>query len=415
MLSKQQFLDKHQTRYASLTPAQREIRYQDYVKAYKLNNRKKAGPRPARRAAAYVKPPAYGNVKQMYNNKIAPYLSPCARDYLKALVNPFGIMNGQYPCIPDIISIPSYKFSTRIRTSMFIGSQGDGWVAVRPFVPVNDAINAQVTVPGYIVAGYNPTAAGVQNLSNDSPFTSADVKGMEFRVVGCGVKVTFSGSEFNKGGSVILHRAPTNETIPVPSTASDLLRTRTTTQGPAKREYEIVCYRPSDPKQLGYEPFDGALAPAINQTLLIYMTGATAAQSWYVEIITFWESIGNRQNPTPSHADPNGMAAINSALAQVGVSNLAPEIQLKAMESKAKEELAHQSGILNFLADGATAVASLAADFIGGPAAGMAVEMGINGLRHIVNAVGPGDNVARSSRGDQLRIEAPPIRVDEID
>jgi len=329
-------------------------------------------------------------------------------------------MGGKYPCIPDIIALPSYKFSTRIRSTMLIGTVGDGWAAVRPFVPVNDQINGQMTTNLYAVGGYNPAApVGVQNLTNDSPFTTADVKGMEFRVVGCGIKCTFSGSEFQRGGSIVLHRAPTNENITVPSTAADLLRIRTTTQAPAKRAYETVCYRPSDQTQLSYIPFDPLIAPAINQTLLILVTGATPGQSWYLEIITFWESIGNRQNPTPSHSDPNGMAAINSALAQSGVSNDTPENQLAATENAAKSELLQQSSILNSVADATTTLASKAAGFIGGPMAEKVVDLGITGLRTLVDTFVPPMKIEASEghRGQRLMIKESPqsVRIEEID
>ena len=163
-------------------------------------------------------------------------------------------------------------------------------------------------------------------------------------------------------------------------------------------------------------PFDGTVPPATNQTLLIYITGATPGQSWYVEIITYWESIGNRQNPTPSHADPNGMAAINSALAQTGVSNQPPEAQLAAMETKAKAELAQQSGILNFLADGASTLASSAAGFLGGPVAETLVDVGITGLRKGIDYLTGGPQVARAELGEVLHLEnGPRVRIDEIE
>lgn len=313
MLTRKQFLQKHAQKYAKMSKSEKDQRYADY-----LANGNGA---PVRRTPNLdSKMRVVQEIQPNHKFGWKALISPCTAMYTKALTNPFGQFD-ELPCIPDVITLPSYKFQTTTRGSFSVGSGGVGFVAGKPGCPVSDSPCIEYTLPTFAGGSYQPALpsppVGVATANNDSVFTQADfqVNGIiESRLVGAGLRVHYQGSEINRGGLVVLHRQPGNTAIAGNSTAATLLQFKTSTQAPATRNAESVNYRPDTPGMLGYA------VPVFPQasTLMIYVEGGSPGTSWNYEFIQFFELIGNRQNPTASHSDPVGMG---SALGSLPVNN----------------------------------------------------------------------------------------------
>jgi len=161
-------------------------------------------------------------------------LSPCARLWAKALVNPFGNFE-MMPCIPDLISTPSFKFAARAQGIFKVGTNGTGFICVNPFsmvssakqkVPPLDATPENLYAPSCVGTSATYPYLGVQipqmnndsdptswiSAGSDSPIEDFDLK-YKARLVGAGVKVAYVGKMLDRAGRVILYAEPSSYCI----------------------------------------------------------------------------------------------------------------------------------------------------------------------------------------------------------
>lgn len=238
------------------------------------------------------------NKEQIYSKLMAKgQLSPCAKLYAQALINPFGDFEGM-PCIPDLIATPSFKFAARATGIFTIGTTGIGFVAVNPFSLVTSAkqkvpstsggsalFQAPVyaTTAAYALSGIqvpqcnlNSDPAGFVSSLSDSPFGAFDNK-YKVRLVGCGIKTRYMGKELDRAGRVVLYTEPSNITIgagqhdtngvvqdrgvwqPFNTTIcipiSELMHNKSSTMTVASRKVQFVNYKPSMQEELSYKTF----------------------------------------------------------------------------------------------------------------------------------------------------------------
>jgi len=360
MLTLAQFKQKHAKKFAGLSDQEVQMRYRDY----------KSSSVTAKNGGGNIKSRVVRNMNKQTVFTNVPVLSECSQLYARALVNPFeGFPH--YPCIPDVINLPSYKFAVKARGNFVIGTAGVGYVSLSPFTAANDVLFGTATTAAFIAPSYQtPVTLGLNSFFSDSQFTQADLAGCEVRVVGAGIQARFQGSEFNRGGVVLLHRSPLNTQIPAGANEAILLLNRTTVQAVATRNVESVTYRPDNPLFLGYGP----ASSLGNQTLMIYASGAIPGQTWSFESIVYFELIGNRGNPTASHSDPVGMGAVIGAMPVIN-STLPPKQQESNVIAFAKKAVAYAtSGIqvkellTNVVSTGLGALGT----YLGGPVGGTA-------------------------------------------
>jgi hypothetical protein len=246
--------------------------------------------------------------------------------YAHALVDPWNCPIA--PSLPDAITLPSYKFSSQCRTKFFVGTLGEGYVAVSPYTPWGD--NA-----GYAFAytsnatwnGLDPSVAVQVSLNQadlnwgTSPFKFSQFLNYEegrggslqFRTVACGVAVRYIGSELTRSGRIVEYRQPTNASIYNTSLpVQQMLLNRETEPGPVDREWHYAVWRPAVPTDLTYSQ-TAAEVPSI--CLIIVAEGAPPGAAFEVDAIAHFELVGsNLPSKTKSYHDPLGMAAISSAL-----------------------------------------------------------------------------------------------------
>jgi hypothetical protein len=58
---------------------------------------------------------------------------PCTLHYTAALLDPFDY-SGEMPCVPDMHTIPSYKYRQYARGEFSTGTNGKGFIMVNPLL-----------------------------------------------------------------------------------------------------------------------------------------------------------------------------------------------------------------------------------------------------------------------------------------
>jgi len=242
-------------------------------------------------------------------------MAECTKTYLTALVNPWAVKSP--PCVPDAITLPSYKAGYYVRGRFTAGTLGDGFVTLDPYAMVagnGDAV--YYTGDAYPATGINYSAGGVASVSSNSPYTAAQFQGagpMRFRLVACGLKARYMGSEFQRAGRMIEYRTPTNNSVPE-SQFSDLLANRETTSAINDRKFHYVIWRPALPSDLAYGTLPDV--PYQAQCVVLGVEGAQPGTSFEYDIMAHFEIIGDKTaNLSVSHSDPHGMSLASSALA----------------------------------------------------------------------------------------------------
>jgi hypothetical protein len=241
--------------------------------------------------------------------------SQCTKDYAAALIDPWSVPRP--PCVPDNITLPSFKFGARGRGTFSIGTQQTGFILFNPYICYSDVPCSFTTdhtfgspdVEGGGITGVNP-------IYNDSPFTASDFGTYknQSRTVGAGVRVRYTGTEITRSGQTICFRSPTNADAltAAPVTNSQLLAFKETSTSPVDRDWHYAIYRPAVATDLAYlSPIDRSG----NFCMIVAVFGASPGASFEFDFVSWYEVAGNNlPNLTRSHSDPIGMSAVSMAL-----------------------------------------------------------------------------------------------------
>jgi hypothetical protein len=315
-------------------------------------------------------------------------LSQCAKNYLHALINPY-VAPKELPCVPDFIALPSYKLQTVIRGTMTVGVDGVGFVVYNPFTAVNSNNTIITSSTNYPLLYTGPTYAlnyynvlvtsgtlptGVFGAGSNSPLsdTAPPLNLASVRLVGGAVRIRYSGTEFYRGGTVVSYRAQDAVNIPDGATTANLLISPLCIQESASRRWHSVNWIPSRATDLAYQPFafyDPNQSSPQSYVLLIMVNSpgsTTASQTFDFEAVSYYEVIGNNLQLTPSHNDPVGYGAVQTAVATPRISEQTPESHEKSILTQ----------IVNGASDGISQVAYNASKAFTGTLASMAVTEG---------------------------------------
>lgn len=235
------------------------------------------------------------------------------------------------PCVPDNITLESYKFAVRARGSGAIGSGGVGYIAVNPYNPYiyssTNNVCGFVTGSGFAGTTFSdPTVGGVSQIATDAtmPYTNADNYDQAYRVVGAGLKVQYTGNVMNQQGLFVIARDPSNSPFVGGTTIPALLLFRETTQLRVDQNWHCVLWKPATASDITYAPrgidIDGTMLTGTklfntNPTMGIFITGGTAGASFEYDFIVWFEMTGRTlPSISTSHSDPIGMSAVSAAV-----------------------------------------------------------------------------------------------------
>lgn len=151
-------------------------------------------------------------------------LPMCTMKYANALANPFS--PGAFgACIPVGNFRPSMKNHARTFVPVVVGQGGVGYVSYSPCL-ANDKISIWATTLNYAGTVQLPgdtTAFGVSGfklgtlpfdstalVESDTPGVRSKVQG---RIVSAGIKWRYTGTELNRGGTILAYSDPLHETM----------------------------------------------------------------------------------------------------------------------------------------------------------------------------------------------------------
>jgi hypothetical protein len=174
----------------------------------------------------------------------------------------------------------------------------------------------------WTVAAGVPTT-GVAGANPVSPYNIAWFAGTgtaqptEYRLVGCGVRARYTGTELEKGGRMICYRARmnTNVTRTGGTDASVLLGDLSQHTSPIDRQWKMVSYLPSNAEDISYAT-QADWNASERYVLIIYVDGTTPLNGFEFEARAYYELVGPGTQVTPSHSDPVGFGAIMSSVPQ---------------------------------------------------------------------------------------------------
>lgn len=120
-------------------------------------------------------------------------------------------------CIPTWPATPSSRIVTKCRGVATVGTAGYGWVVVYPWsMAASDAAAVWYTGASYTGSTFaGSTTTGVTSTSPNSPFTTSTIgdNSAIYRLVACGVRMRYTGSELNRGGRAIAICHPAHSTL----------------------------------------------------------------------------------------------------------------------------------------------------------------------------------------------------------
>jgi hypothetical protein len=305
-LTYQQYLKINSKNFSLLSDAEKKRKYQEYVARKEMNTQIVSRP-------------------QQQPTRVKPRgLSKCSQLYSLALISPWNCP--EPPCVPDNITIPSYKFQARARTNFVVGSGGCGFVMLDPYLFGTSEASVKITSNAYSSNAYDLSDIGLLTVSSDSPyplnqFQPFATQGLSLRVVGCAVKVRYTGAEITRAGQAVCVRNSENGAWGGILGSSAFLADRESISRPVDREWSYAMWKPASPRDLAYWPTSASdydEFSILEPSLGVVVFGSAENSNFEVDVCAWYELIGNSGLPnlTASHSDPLGISVVSASLSK---------------------------------------------------------------------------------------------------
>lgn len=254
-----------------------------------------------------------------------PRMSPCAKEYLRALTDPFGLeVAGSPPCIPDVLDLPSYKLATKCRGTVTIGTNGLGYVVIYSQQNANDTSFGYYTSSTFTGTTVTDVGTGVNPfLDSRLPYTAAAARA--HRLVGCGLRVQYIGTELQRGGYLVPGLALAEGDSLLGASITTILDRPDVRSQPTDRAWHGCVYKPMKADAYAY-----TVVPSVDVDMGVLVTG-TPGNQYSFEVIRYHEFINYRPSggvvrPVPSqtrsHSDLVGLSQVRDFLGSIASSDI---------------------------------------------------------------------------------------------
>lgn len=314
---------------------------------------------------------------------VTVHMSQCADEYLRALTVPFSTAKA---CIPDTICMPSMKTKTTARGTFATNAAGFGFIAINPWSMVHSDVTTTANGTAspvvasnssyantFVPQRFDSTVTDVAYTASNSIFsrtqltnTGADRK--QFRLVGCGLRVRYIGTELNRAGRLVMFRSRNNTPPPGTYNLDNTLRDNYFHTSAVDRQWKEITYFPSRTEDISYGYYDdpSTATTVEDYRIMACLVNGLASSNMEFEVDALFEIVGGFYaegiTTTPSHSDPTGMGAIMSAIPNT--LKATGSALYGAVASGARKALAYAaSGVITV---GARAIGS----YLGGPVGG---------------------------------------------
>jgi hypothetical protein len=253
-------------------------------------------------------------------------MSQSATHYALSVADPFSSPEGA--CIPDFPTLQTGRFRTFAKgtfaTSTDATSGGRGFIVVDPPRGAGNDANAVKTNTAAMAALAGINLTGAANVNTNSPYGSgsfATGNNQQFRVVSCGLRIRYIGSELIRGGQIIGLHHPAHYSLHTYN-ESNLDAYWESARLPVIRDWTTVTYRPVETDDLDWAVSFPTFTPAITDPSY-YMgflirapdtNGTNPLQFEYEAYFNYEISGPLVQNKEFSHSDAIGHSAVNEAM-----------------------------------------------------------------------------------------------------
>jgi hypothetical protein len=247
-------------------------------------------------------------------------IAPATAQWINTLGNPFG--NQLSSGVPDFPATLTRKFKCFVKGTADTGTTGFGFV-VAEFLnaAASDVVCVRNSLSTYAGTTVDyTTGATVSNSLSNSDYVAADFGNtpttLQYRIVGAGLKVRYTGTELNKGGQLIAFADPRHRSV-FQRSISSIDGNDTSRRFAMNREWTTVLYRHVDTDDLDFTATLPTVTPANTDstfyTVVCFQAPAGVSLSFEWEMHAHFEVVGrNIRGATPSYADPTGFAAVNA-------------------------------------------------------------------------------------------------------
>jgi hypothetical protein len=275
--------------------------------------------------------------------------------YAKAAIDPWDPAISGKVCIPDDDDQPSFKFTSRIRGTFVVGTGGIGFISANPQAMATSNLNAVISsASAYAGAsgGFpGPSGSSIQLALSNGFNNSSSANPFLQRVVSCGLKIRYTGTELNRGGQIIPVKAVSsasgtvsqNDSIVGLSIPQALSRFNTRSD-PCSRSWKGTVWTPNTPIERLYGPptvNDDAFSASQGQVLGVLVTGV-AGNTYEYDCICHSELLPNSVATLPSisssDSDSPSYSFIRNFLGGLYQDEMGQKI-FKAFTAKAAKEL----------------------------------------------------------------------------
>lgn len=276
-----------------------------------------------------------------------PGVPPCARAYALALSNPHALLGYPAPCLPDSLATPSFRYYTRSRGEFTVGTLGAGGVAVWPLRcavngllsdGANNCYQIAVTTSAYalntaafasvdrgVVAGVDGTVSPASMFNAAYFGNTAGGSNRALRLVGSGIRVSYTGSVTNQAGTITFIRNPVSSNVLNVNfdQLAELLNQGDAVRIPirdlAADDDNGVAYAPRGTPDFSQvvDPLSSALLQAGNASILpnrlgyvVYVSGCTPGTVFSTDVVSWYESYGAGLPLTATDVTTGSEAAI---------------------------------------------------------------------------------------------------------
>jgi hypothetical protein len=285
-------------------------------------------------------------------------LSQCADDYMHAMTDPFGFRTtGRYPCVPDIIDIPSQKFTFTQRGTTGTGPNGIGFIIVSPF-SIGASANAK---PWIACSNGNATptnfvnfpSAGGADISefhvSASPQQTDAVQ--NFRPVAVGLRMRFIGQEIARGGTVTpfctgfpINGAPIAQALSFGD--NEILVPN------ANRSWQGTFFRPMTQDGTRYQNTSySAYVQGVMGIAYTVPTAAAGVASYEFEVTGYWECTSRAgatgqilTDITKSDSDLEGLSKVRGFISNFNTSQVGQAVYQQARNYVVQAAMAYMTG-----------------------------------------------------------------------
>jgi hypothetical protein len=240
--------------------------------------------------------------------------------------------------------LPTAKRKYWIKGNMSTGTGGWGYVFGRPVV-ASDVTCAFFTGPTFSGTSLETSGTGVYSGYVNTGATSATMDGSTytFRVVSFGIRVRYTGTELERGGTIYLLEHPNHGALTT-LTAEDMLKYEYCDRAPVDREWHSVIYQPRLPNDYTFSTneYGGTSAPF----MAIMIAGAsTNPINFDYEVVVNVEIMGYGITGKTS-----GAAATEEAYSLLSVANQTSPERLRDGEQEEKfgESLSTKLGRMSY-------------------------------------------------------------------